>query len=180
MDNNSKHDDVVAVVSGIKQITERRTYKNIRLDLCKEFSEILRIKYHNKEEEINKNEDFDFDRVVYLGLSEWKKEETGYEIIHAGKKADKRVLNKLGRIAYELLKINTYPKVDAAALPVILNKALGVMDKRPRKDYRKTVLYYCNLDEDVIDRCSDSRLGELDVSGFVRKVPRSYMVNDKQ
>ena len=172
--------DDVAVASGTKQITELRTWKSIRLDLYKEFSEVLRIKYNNKEEEINKNEDFDFDRVVYIGLSEWKKEETGYEIIHAGKKADKRVLKTLGQIAYELHQINTYPKVDAAALPAVLNRALGNMDPRSKRKYRKTVLYYCNIDEDVIDRCSDSRLGELDVSGFVRRVPRSYMVSDKR
>jgi len=178
--NNSKHDDVAAVASGPQQITELRTHKSIRLDHYKEFNEILRIKYHNNEEDINKNEDYEFDRLISLGLKELKKEETGYEIIHNKKKADKRVLKKLGRIAIELLKINTYPKIDALALPLVLNKALGNMDPRPRRMYRKTVLYYCNIDEDVIDRCSDSRLGVPDVSGFVRRIPRSYMVHDKQ
>jgi len=172
MDKNSKHDDVAAVASGTKQLTELRTYKTLRLDLSKEFSENLRIKYNNEEEEMNKNEDYEFDRVVAFGLPKWKKEVTGYEIIHNGKKPDKRVLKKLGRIALELNKINTYPKVDALALSVVLNKALGNMERRSRSKYRKTVLYYCNLEEDVIDRCSDSRLGELDVSGFVRRVPR--------
>lgn len=174
----NEKDDVVAVASWSKQITELRTYKKIRIDHIKEFSEILQIKYNNNEEEINKNEDYEFDRVVAFGLTKWKQEETGYEITHNGKKADKRVLKKLGRIALELFKINTYPKVDASVLPVVLNKALGNMDPRPRRDYRKTVLYYCNVDEEVIDRCSDSRLGELDVSGFVRRVPSSYMVSD--
>ena len=171
----NENNDVAAVAPDAKQITELRTYKSIRLDHYKEFSEILKIKYNNNEVEINQNEEYDFDKVVYLGLTAWKNEETGYEITHDGKKADKRVLKKLGRIAYELLMINTYPKVDATALPVILNKALGVMDKRSRKEYRKTLLYYCNIDEDVIDRCSDSRLGELDVSRFVKRVPRTYM-----
>ncbi len=175
---NEKDDDDVAVASGSKQITELRTWKNIRLDHYKEFSDILRLKYDNNEKEINKNEEYEFDRVISLGLAKWTKEETGYEIIHNGKPADKRVLKKLGRIALELSKLNTCPKVDASVLPVVLNKALGNMDLRSRRNYRKTVLYYCNVDEEVIDRCSDSRLGELDVSGFVRRVPRSYMVSD--
>ena len=178
MDNNSKHDDVAAVASGTKQITELRTHKSIRVDHYKEFCGILRIKYHNNEEDINKNEDYEFDRLFFLCLKQFKKEETGYEIIHNGKKADERVLKKLGRIAYELDKINTYPKVDALVLSPVLNKALGNVDPRTRKAYRKTILDYCNLEEDVIDRCSDSRLGELDVSGFVRRVPRSYMVSE--
>lgn len=172
----TKDDVAVAVVaSGQKQITELRTWKNVRLVHYKEFSEILRIKYNDNEQEINKNHDYELDRVVSLGLEEWAKEETGYEIIHNSKPADKRVLKKLGRIAHELLMINTYPKVDATTLPAILNKALGNMDPRPKKDYRKTILYYCNVDEEFIDMCSDSRLGELNVSRFVKRVPRQYM-----
>lgn len=175
MDNNSKHDVAAAVATGPKQISELRTWKNVRLDHYKEFCDTLRLKYNNNDEERHKNHDFELDCVIALGLKEWAKDETGYEIIHNGKPADKRVLKKLGRIAHELFMINTYPKVDAVALPVILNKALGNMDPRPKKDYRKTILYYCNIDEEIIDRCSDSRLGELDVSRFVKRVPRQYM-----
>ena len=178
--DNSNYDVAVATASGTKQITELRTWKNIRLVHYKEFSEILRIKYNNNELEINKNHDYELDRVIVLGLQEWSKEETGYEIIHNDKSADKRVLKKLGRIAHELLMIDTYPKVDAAVLPVILNKALGNMDPRPKKDYRKTILYYCNIDDEIIERCTDSRLGELDVSRFVRRVPREYMTGAAQ
>ena len=173
--NNSNYDVAVAAASSPKQITEYRTWRNIRLVHYKEFSEILRIKYNNNELEINKNHDYEFDRVISLGLQEWTKEETGYEIIHNSKPADKRILKKLGRIAHELLMINTYPKVDAVALPVILNKALGNMGPRSKKDYRKTILYYCNIDDEIIERCADSRLGELDVSRFVRRVPREYI-----
>ena len=166
--------DVATAVAAPRatQISELKTYKKIKLSHQTEFSEILKIKYHNNEEDINKNEEYEFDHVFSLGLEQWKKEETGYEIIHDGKKADKRVLKKLRKIAKELLKINTYPKVNAIALPVILNQALGNMERRSLNKYRKTILYYCNIDEDIIDKCSDSRLGELDVSGFVRRVPR--------
>lgn len=168
--------DVVVAVASVKQLTELRTIKKIRLDHNKEFSDILRVKYDNNEEEINKNEDYEFDRVIYLGLQILKKEETGYEIIHKGKIADKRVLKKLGRIAEELSKINSYPKINALVLSIVLNKALGTMDPRSMRDYRKTVLYYCNIAEDLIDRCKDFHLGELNVSGFVKRIPRSYVV----
>jgi hypothetical protein len=151
---------------------ERRTIKKIRLDHYKEFSEILKIKYSNNEEDMNNNEDEEFDHIVYLGLIQWTKEEVGYEIIHDGKIADKRVLKILIKIANELLLIHTYPKVEGITLQAILNKVIGPMDTRSKKKYRKTVLYYCNVDENIIDKCHDSRLDVLDVSGFVRRVPR--------
>ena len=167
-----------AVVSATKQLTEIRTVKYMRLDQYKEFCDILGIKYNNNEEEINKHEDYEFDRLITFGLSKYKDEETGYEIIHKGKPADKRVLKKLGRIAFELKEVNTYPIINMTSLHVILNKALGSMDIRSMKSYRKTVLYYCNIDEDIIDRCKDIRLGEQDVSGFVRRVSSSFVSGD--
>ena len=175
---NLKKDVAAAVVCTTKQLSELRTVKNIRLDQYKEFSDILRIKYDNQEEEINKNEDYELDRVFYFGLKKWAKEEMGYEITHKGKVADKRILKKLGRIANEFLKIHTYPLVDATVLHTILNKALGDVDPRSLKNYRKTVLDYCNHDEDIIDRCKDSRLGKLNVSRFVKRIPRSFIVGD--
>lgn len=177
-----QEDVAVAVVSGPEQLQEntsgQRTFKTIRLDHYQEFSSILKIKYDNNEDEMNEQEDSEFDRVIYLGLLEWEKEETGYEIIHKGKVADKRVLKKLGNISRELQEINTYPLIDGSSLIVIIKKALGGMDSRSMSDYRKTVLYYCNVDEYIIDRCKDSRLGELNVSGFVKRVPRSFVVGD--
>lgn len=170
---NEKDVAAAVVAPHATQISELRTCKKIKLSHYIEFSEILKIKYSNNEEDINNNEEYEFDHVISLGLEQWKKEETGYEIIHDGKKADKRILKKLGKISREFLQINTYPKVIAIALPAILNKALGDMDPRSMKKYRKTVLNYCNIDEDSIEKCSDSRLGELDVSSFVRRVPRN-------
>ena len=169
--------DVAAAVVSTKQL-EKRTVKKIKLEHNKEFGNILRVKYNNNEDEINKNEDYEFDRVIFLGLKALSQEETGYEIIHRGKIADKRILKKLGRIANELLKIHTYPLIDSTILHVILNKALGNMDLRSVRYYRKTILDYCNFDEDIIDGCKDSRLGELNVSRFVKRVPRSYVVNN--
>lgn len=165
-----------AVVS--QQLQEPRTVKHIRLDYYKEFSEILKIKYDNNEEEINKNEEYEFDRVVSFGLSRLMQEETGYELIHNGKKAEKRVMKKLGNIAYQLLQIYSYPKLDASVLSQVLSKALGNIDRRTILDYRKTILYYCNIPEDEIDMCKDSRLGQLNVSGFVKRIPKTYFTNN--
>ena len=173
--------DVVAVVaaSGSKQLVELRTVKKIRLDQYKEFCNILQRKYDYKEDEINKNEDYEFDRIIHLGLMEWKKEETGYEIIHNGKTADVRVLKNLGKIAYEILQINTYPKISGFLLRKILNKSLGIKDIRTVKKYRKTILDYCNIDEEIIDKCTDSRLGDLDASRFVKRIPSQYVAGGK-
>jgi len=172
---HSIKEDAAAVASPIL-ITELRTHKSIRMKDYEYFSDILKIKYHNNEEEINKNEDCDFDRVVYLGLTEWKKEEIGYEIIHDGKSADKRILKKLGKIAFTFLQFDSYPKITSTVLVPILNKTLGQVDIRTRKKYRKTILDYCNVDESVIEKCSDSRLGELNVSRFVRRIPMEYIL----
>ena len=172
---HSIKEDAAAVASS-RLTTELRTHKSIRMKDCKDFSDIIKIKYDNIEEEINKNEDSDFDRIVYLGLKEWKKEEKGYEIIHDGKQADKRVLKKLGKIAFTFSQFDSYPKINGTTLIPGLNKTLGLVDKRTKKKYRKTILDYCNVDESVIDRCSDTRLGVLDVSRFVRRIPMEYVV----
>ena len=169
--------DVVAADSTENQniSTELRTHKSISMIYAKMFYDILKIKHNNNEYEMNKNEDIDFDRVVFLGLEEWKKEETGYEIIHVGKPADKRVLKKLGKVAFELEQLSSYPLIDGNLLNTILRKALGSVDKRTYSTYRKTVLYYSNVYEDIIENCVDSRLGTLNVSGFVRRIPYSFL-----
>lgn len=172
----SSSDNVAAVVVSPTLIMELRTHKSIRLKDYKDFSDIIKIKYDNNEEEINKNENYNFDRVVYLGLIEWKKEETGYEIIHDGKPADKRILKKLGKIVFVFSQFDSYPKIDGINLMLILNKTLGQVDKRTKKKYRKTILDYCNFDEAVIDKCSDTRLGNLDVSRFTKRIPREYIL----
>jgi len=172
----SGKEDVAAAVASSELIAELRTHKSIRLNVYKDFSDIVNIKYDGNEEEINKNEDNDFDRVMYLGLIAWKKEEDGYEIIHDGKPADKRILKKLGKIAYIFSQFDSYPKINGTALIPILNKTLGQVDKRTKRKYRKTILDYCNIDESVIERCSDTRLGDLDVSRFVKRIPMEYVV----
>jgi len=171
-----KNDDDDAVANFDSQILEYRTSKMIRLGQYKEFSQILKIKFDNDEKEINKNETNEFDRIIFLGLKAYSEEETGYEIIHKGKAADMRVLKNLGRIAKEFNKIHTYPLIDSIVLQKILKKALGTMDPRTLQNYRKTVLDYCNVDENIIDRCKDSRLGKLNVSRFVKRIPYSFWV----
>ena len=174
--SHSIKDDVAAAVASSKLTTELRTHKSIRLKDYRTFSDILKIKYDNNEVEINKNEDNDFDRIVYLGIEAWKKEETGFEIIHDGKPADKRVLKKLGKIGFAFSQFDSYPKIDGTVLMPVLNRVLGQVDKRTKRKYRKTVLDYCNFDETVIERCSDTRLGDLIVSRFVKRIPMEYRV----
>ncbi len=166
-------DVATAATLHMPQLSELKTFIKIRLDQYKEFSEIMKIKYNNNENDINNNEEYELESIVFLGLGQWKKNEMGYEIIHNGKIADQRILQNYSKITQEFIKIHTYPKIPATVLQIILNKVLGNMGNRSKKHYRKTILYYCNFDEDVIDKCSDSRLGELDVSGFVRRVPRN-------
>jgi len=172
----SSKEDVAAAVASPKLTTELRTHKSIRLKDYKDFSNIVNIKYDGNEEEINKNEDNDFDRLVYLGLTALKKEEEGYEIIYDGKPADKRILKKLGKIAFTFSQFDSYPKINGTSLIPILNKSLGQVDKRTKRKYRKTILDYCNIDESVIERCSDTRLGDLDVSRFVKRIPMEYVM----
>ena len=87
----SSKEDVAAAVVSPKLISELRTHKSIRIKNYTDFSNILKIKYHNNEEEINKNEDNEFDRVMYLGLTAWKKEEDGYEIDEQARPGDRVV-----------------------------------------------------------------------------------------
>lgn len=164
-----------AAVAVATDKTIPKTWIRISISLYKDFADVCKLKHDNDDQLMNKNEDYDLERVFYLGLCEFKKENTGYEIIHDGKKADSRVLTKLGHIAFELKKMNTYPKIDSSVLLPILNKALGNMDKRSLEKYGKTILYYCNEDEKLIEKCKIHLFGILNVSRFVKRVPYSYV-----
>ena len=125
---------------------------------------------------MNENETSEFQKLFTLGLDQLTKTSTGYEIIHAGKKADTRVLKKLGLIAKVFTDFDSYPKIESTHLQIIINKALGSVDDRTYKKYRKTILDYCNYDEEIIEKCDDNRFGILDVSRFVKRIPTKYVV----
>ncbi len=167
---NAIKDDVAAAAA-----SEQRTLVNIKLSTYREFTDILKIKFKNQEYLIKKELDNEFDKLLFLGLKEYTKQESSFELIHKDKLADKRVLKKMGKIVSEIIQANTYPIIQGDAIMPLIRKAFGDADSRVLKDYRKTILHYCNLDEDIIEKCADTRLGEIDVTSFVRHVPRKYV-----
>ena len=168
-----KNDDVVVVLD--KPLL---TYIQIPLELNKKLYEYLSLKYCKNEDEIRKNESEEIANVIAIGLihaknSFSKKEST---LLHKGKKPRADVWERLGSVAAEFLKCYTYPKIPGGNLIELLNKALGGIDHRVFKDYKKTVLNYCNISEDIIKRCTNyPALGELDVSLFVKQIPKQYI-----
>ncbi len=172
-------DDVDDVVNG-QQLTvhsNNKTYKKLSLGLNKAFSDYLKLKLNNNEEAINVNEEYEFENIVNLGLIQAKTNLFSKHsiLLHKGKKPRSDVWDRLGRIAKAFLDCKTYPKIPSYGLAQLLNKALGDRDYRVIQDYRKTVLSYCNFDEQIINRCNDSRLGEIDVAFFVSQIPKQYL-----
>ena len=176
MNKTEKDDDDVVVTQQLIS-SPIITYQKISLKLRKEFTNYLKLKFCNNEKDIDVNEQKEFEYIVNLGLIQAKnllftKESS---LLHKGKKPRKDVWRNLGRIASEFLNCSSCPIIPSQYLSQILNKSLGDKDPRVIKDYRKTVLLYCNKDELTIDRCNDSRLGELDVTFFVSQVPKQYL-----
>ena len=167
-----KDDDVAANSQRIVM-----TYKKLSLELYKAFSDFLKLKFNNNVRAINANEEKEFETVFHLGLIQAKNNlfSGTSTLLHKGKNPRRDVWENLGRIAREFLNCNTYPIIPSYALGNLLNKALGNRDPRVIKDYRKTVLLYCNFNEECIDRCKDSRLGEIDVTFFVSQIPKQYI-----
>ena len=156
------------------------THIKLTLGLYKQFSDYLSLKFNKNEEAINNQEQKELEYIFTLGLIEVQKNlaSNTSPLLHKEKRPRADVWCNLGKIAYEFLQINTYPIIISTFLTTILNKALGNKDSRVIRDYRKTVLLYCNINELAIQRCKDSRFGELDVSMFVRLVPKQYIKSD--
>lgn len=175
MNSNLKNDNDVVAQQLIS--SDVITHQKISLNLRKEFTNYLKLKFCNNEKAIDVNEQKEFEHIFKSGLIQAKnllftKESS---LLHKGKKPRKDVWYNLGRIASEFLNCSSYPIIQSQYLSQILNKSLGDKDFRVIKDYRKTVLLYCNKDELIIDRSNDSRLGELDVTFFVTQVPKQYL-----
>lgn len=165
-------DDVAA-----QEIT---THVKLSLGVYKQFSDYLELKFNKNEQAINNQEQKELEYIFNLGLIQAKNNlsTNTSPLLHKEKKPRADVWQNLGRIAYEFLQIHTYPVIDAALLPAILNRALGNKDPRVIRDYRRTVLLYCNINELAIEKSKDSRLGELDVSFFVKLVPKQHIQSD--
>jgi hypothetical protein len=149
----------------------------ISLSSLKEFNRIMTIKYNKDENSINENQEKELELVFLKGLNQLKIElsKQSSTLLHKGKTPRADVWEKLGLIASEFLKFHTYPIISGSALEGLLNKALGMVDSRVKKDYRKTVLLYCNINERIMER-GDRGLGKLDVSGFVESIPKQYLI----
>ena len=169
----SKDDDDVAASSQSIPIT----HVKLPYNLYKQIIWYMKLKYCNNDKAIDVNESKEIEYIVNLGLSQAKKLLFSKEspLLHKGKKPRKDVWLNLGKIASEMLRCYTYPIIPSSYLQLILNKSLGSVDSRVLKDYRRTVLYYCNIDEQVIEKCNDSRLGELDVAFFVSMIPKQFL-----
>jgi len=176
MNSNLKNDDVVVANQKLILYTPK-THVKISLDTRRQFTDYLNLKYDKNEVAINKNEVKELDVIIRLGIIQAKKQFIYKEstLLHKEKKPRKDVWEKLGKIASEFLKCNTYPNIDSTYLPSILNTALGDKDPRVIKDYRNTVLIYCNYNDKAIERTKDSRLGTLDVVTFVSHIPKQYI-----
>ncbi|MEX2193057.1 MAG: hypothetical protein WD717_06735 [Nitrosarchaeum sp.] len=145
----------------------------------KSIDDYLNLKFNNNKDAKDVNYQNELEHIFNLGLKEAKFAlySDNSSLLHKGKKPRIDVWYNLGRIVDELVKCNTYPLIDASYLVSILNKSLGDRDERTIKDYKKTVLSYCNINQNSIDKCSDSRFGELDVTLFVALVPKQYRNN---
>lgn len=165
-----ENDVVVAEVQTIL------THVKIPLDTYIRFARYLEVKYTGNESEINKYEVDDLAQIIEAGLVA-AESDIGQDvpILHDGRKPRQDVLWNLARIATEFLKCYGYPKISSSAINPILNRCVGDKDQRTIKKYRKTILLYCNVSENTIDSQSN-RLGILDVSGFVGRIPKKYLL----
>lgn len=170
-----KNDDVVAAKAN-SVTCDLMTHIKIPVPTYKKFGEYVQLKYLSNEDAINKNEQNEIEYVFNIGLSQAISSlfTNDSPLLHKGKKPRRDEWERLGRIASEFLKMERYPYIASTSLQTALNKALGNMDVRTIKEYRSTVLHYCNVDELRIAR-GDTRLGLLDISFFVKLIPRQYI-----
>jgi len=92
------------------------------------------------------------------------------------RKPRKDVLLKLGLITTEFLRCEIFPKYPASEVNTVINKVLGGCDSRVIRDYKKTVLPYCNVGSSHIDNPKYIKnLGEIDVSFFVNLIPKQHI-----
>ena len=158
-------------------VARSKTTVDVTYAIYQEINKYILIKYNNEDlAKQNRNKEIDF--IFHLGLIQAKQNlsSDSSSLLHKERKPRKDVWEKLGRIAKEFLDCTAYPKIPGGAISQILNKVLPNRDPRVIKDYRKTVLSYCNVQEDIIKRCTnDSRLGELNVSFFVELIPKQYI-----
>jgi len=171
---NKENDDVVVA----RQQTVM-THIQIPISLRKIFSDYLKLKFNRNEDAINVNEQKELESLFQLGLIQAKRSLYSKEstLLINGKKPRDDEWKRLGWIAFEFSNCNCLSKIPSSELSKFLNKALGNMCDRSIIKYRKIVLENCNFDEQTIDKCKDSRLGEIDVTFFISQIPKQYITS---
>ena len=171
-----KENDVVVAVNDSDLITIPLSIVRLSVTLIKIFNDYMNLKYNKNENAISTNYQNELEYTFNLGLREANRAlySNNSPLLHKEKKPRKDVWHNLGKITDELVKCNSYPIIHASYLASILNKSLGNRDKRVIQDYRKTVLSHCNITEESIEKCNNSKLGELDVAFFVSLIPKQY------
>ena len=171
-----QENDVVVASPPLQQ--ELLTHIRIPLSTYKQIQDFLKIQYLNNEESINHNEVDDVSDIVLLGLicSKMKLEDDSGSLLHKGHKPRADVYRRFGMIAQDFLKHSEYPNIPSSLLRQSLHIHLGSRDMRVLNEYKKTVLLYCNVSEDIIDRSMDyNTFGILYVSHFVESIPKKYL-----
>ena len=97
-------------------------------------------------------------------------------LLHKGKSPRVDVWVRLGLIASEFLAYPTYPIIQSRDLSSILDKALGPADFRVKMDYRKTILHYCNINDNLIEKKNDTIFKQIDAQFYVTQIPKRFLI----
>jgi len=170
MDDNNQHNDDDVVVNQNQHLLQQKTKTSIDVShpIYQKINSYLSKKYPNT------NLDFkdrlkETDYIFSLGIERAEKE-LECPILFEEKKPRKDVLSNLGKIASEFLKSPTYPDIRAVTLQQTINKVLSLRDDRTIKKYEKCIHQYIEKPREF---------GLANVSGFVERIPRSYMESDE-
>ena len=138
------------------------------IDVYKPFSDYLKLKYGENEDEINNNRQKETDYIFSLGIVKAKEklEFDMYPILFEGKKPREDVMNKLVSIAKEFQSHTSYPILKSMAITNTVNKILDSKDKRTKKKYQKCIQTYVGLPKE---------LGNTDVSEFVNRITKVFL-----
>ena len=138
------------------------------IDVYKPFSDYLKLKYGENEDEINNNRQKETDYVFSIGIGKAKEklEFDMYPILFEGKKPREDVMNKLVSIAKEFQSYPEYPIIKSMTITNIIDRILDSKDKRTKKKYRKCIQTYVGLPKE---------LGNTDVSEFVNRITKEFV-----
>jgi len=138
------------------------------IDVYKPFSDYLKLKYGENEDEINNNRQKETDYIFSIGIVKAKEklEFDMYPILFEGKKPREDVMNKLVSIAKEFQSHTGYPILKSMAITNTVNKILDSKDKRTKKKYQKCIQTYIG---------SPKELGNTDVSEFVNRITKVFL-----